>query len=190
DAEEFQTWLKSIKGKGVLVSEYQITGRRDYNWEEFAAPESYEKMKNDRDAASKAFRENMERTGFNARNIHEALENAGAAGIVSSYWSKGFGANKIFSSRTKKIPTVDLQLEDYGMLYRLAEYGDKPKIKIVAESKDLGVAPTFNTIAQIKGTEKPEEYVILSAHFDSWDGGTGATDNGTGTLVMMEAMRL
>src|SRR5690606_5469634 len=43
---------------------------------------------------------------------------------------------------------------------------------------------------QIKGSEKPDEYVILSAHFDSWDGGTGATDNGTGTLVMMEAMRL
>ena len=50
--------------------------------------------------------------------------------------------------------------------------------------------PNFNTIAEIKGSEKPNEYVILSAHFDSWDGGTGATDNGTGTLVMMEAMRV
>lgn len=50
--------------------------------------------------------------------------------------------------------------------------------------------PTFNTIAEIKGREKPDEYVILSAHFDSWDGGTGATDNGTGTLTMMEAMRI
>ena len=76
------------------------------------------------------------------------------------------------------------------MLYRLAEYGSKPVIKVVAESKDLGVAPTFNTIAEIKGSEKPDEYVILSAHLDSWDGGTGATDNGTGTLVMMEAMRI
>ncbi len=52
------------------------------------------------------------------------------------------------------------------------------------------MVPTFNVFAEIKGTEKPEEYVILSAHFDSWDGGSGATDNGTGTLVMMEAMRL
>jgi Zn-dependent M28 family amino/carboxypeptidase len=52
------------------------------------------------------------------------------------------------------------------------------------------MVPTFNTIAEIKGSEKPEEYVMLSAHFDSWDGGTGATDNGTGTLVMMEAMRI
>jgi carboxypeptidase Q len=41
-----------------------------------------------------------------------------------------------------------------------------------------------------KAKEKPNEYVMLSAHFDSWDGGTGATDNGTGTLVMMEAMRI
>lgn len=63
-------------------------------------------------------------------------------------------------------------------------------LKINAQSKELGEVQTFNTIAEIKGSEKPDEYVILSAHFDSWDGGTGATDNGTGTLVMMEAMRI
>ena len=57
-------------------------------------------------------------------------------------------------------------------------------------AKEKGVVPTFNTIAEIKGTEKPEEYVILSAHFDSWDGGGGATDNGTGTITMMEATRI
>jgi carboxypeptidase Q len=74
-------------------------------------------------------------------------------------------------------------------LYRLSESGGKPVISIHTESKELGVVPTFNTIAEIKGTEKPDEYVMLSAHFDSWDGGTGATDNGTGTLTMMEAMR-
>ncbi|MBA6152323.1 M20/M25/M40 family metallo-hydrolase [Gelidibacter maritimus] len=190
DSLEFKNWLKNVKGKLVMVSEYQITGRPDYNWEEFATPESFEKMKKERDSLTREFYSNIRRTGYTTRNIHEALESAGAVGIVSSYWSKGFGANKIFASRTKRIPTVDIQLEDYGMLYRLVEYGNKPKIKIVAESKDLGVAPTFNTIAQIKGSEKPDEYVVLSAHFDSWDGGTGATDNGTGTLVMMEAMRL
>lgn len=43
---------------------------------------------------------------------------------------------------------------------------------------------------KLKVQEKPEEYIILSAHFDSWDGGTGATDNGTGTIVMMEAARI
>lgn len=83
-----------------------------------------------------------------------------------------------------------MELEDYGMLWRLAESGHKPEIHIVAESKDLGMQPTFNTLATIKGTEKPEEYIILSAHFDSWDGGTGATDNGTGSITMMEAARI
>jgi hypothetical protein len=50
--------------------------------------------------------------------------------------------------------------------------------------------PAYNTIAEIRGRNRPNEYVMLSAHFDSWDGATGATDNGTGTVVMMEAMRI
>ena len=190
DSLDFQRWMKTIKGKFVLASMYQITGRPDYNWEEFATQASFEKMKQERDSLENAWRANMERTGYGRREIHQALEEAGAAGIITSYWSKGFGSNKIFSARTKTIPTIDIELEDYTMLYRLAEYGNKPIVKIVAESKDLGVAPTYNTLAEIKGTEKPDEYVVLSAHFDSWDGGTGATDNGTGTLVMMEAMRI
>jgi Zn-dependent M28 family amino/carboxypeptidase len=85
---------------------------------------------------------------------------------------------------------VDLSLEDYGLVYRLAENGKKPKIRVMATSKELGIMPTFNTIARIEGTEKSEEYVILSAHFDSWDGGSGATDNGTGTITMMEVARI
>jgi Zn-dependent M28 family amino/carboxypeptidase len=48
----------------------------------------------------------------------------------------------------------------------------------------------FNTIARIEGSEKPNEYVMLSAHLDSWDTGSGATDNGTGTITMLEAMRI
>jgi hypothetical protein len=190
DSLSFQDWLPNVKGKLVLVSMKQPTGRPDYNWEEFATEESFQKMKDDRDAKTKAWRDNISKTGYSTRSIIPVLEDAGAVGIVASYWSRGFGVNKIFSARTKKIPTVDLELEDYGMLYRLAESGNTPKLKIVAESKELGRVPTFNTVAEIKGSEKPDEYIVLSAHFDSWDGGTGATDNGTGTMVMMEAMRL
>ena len=190
DAEAFEAWLPNVKGKFVLISMNQPTGRPDYNWEEFATEESFQKMKDKRDEMSKEWRENIRRTGYNTRTILAALEEAGAAGLVASNWSRGFGVNKIFSARTKKIPTVDVELEDYTMLYRMAESGNKPVLKIVAESRELGEVPTFNTIGEIKGSEKPDEYVMLSAHFDSWDGGTGATDNGTGTLVMMEAMRL
>lgn len=190
DSLSFQKWLPNVKGKFVLVAMNQPTGGPDDNWKEWATPESFEKMKNERDAQTKAWNENIKRSGYDRRSIIPALEEAGAAGIVDSYWSKGFGVNKIFGARTKNIPSVDIELEDYGMLYRMVEHGDRPKIQVVATSKDLGTVPTFNTIAEIKGTEKPDEYVILSAHFDSWDGGTGATDNGTGTLVMMEAMRI
>lgn len=194
---EFEKWATTVKGKMIMLSMYEPTGRPDYNWEEWATKESFEKMKKERKEISDAFSENIKNTGYgNRRNSglnQEAiklLEKNGAIGLVTSRWSSGFGVSKIFSASSRKIPTIDLELEDYGMLYRLAEYGDKPEIKIVAKSKELGKVDNFNTIAEIKGTEKPNEYVILSAHFDSWDGGTGATDNGTGTLVMMETMRI
>jgi carboxypeptidase Q len=50
--------------------------------------------------------------------------------------------------------------------------------------------PAANVIAELRGVERPNSFVILSAHLDSWDGASGATDNGTGTLVMLEAMRI
>jgi carboxypeptidase Q len=190
DSLAFVKWLPSVKGKIVMVSMLQPTGRPDENWEEYATKESFEKMKSERDSLEKIWRQNISNTGYTSRNINAAFEKAGAVGIAQSRWSEGFGANKIFSAGTEKIPAVDISLEDYGMLYRMVEHGANPQIKIVAESKDLGKVPTFNTIATIPGTEFPDEYVILSAHFDSWDGATGATDNGTGTITMLEAARI
>ncbi len=189
DSVAFKNWLPNVKGKFVLVSMLQPTGRPDYNWKEFATEESFEKMKKQRDELTEQWSKNLNNIG-QGRDLNKALEKAGAVGIVQSYWSKGFGANKIFSANTEKIPVVDLSLEDYGLLYRMTEKGDKPMIKVMTQSKDLGVVPTFNTIATIPGKELPNEYIVLSAHFDSWDGGTGATDNGTGTLTMMEAARI
>jgi carboxypeptidase Q len=190
DSLSFLKWLPSVKGKLVMISMYQPTGRPDYNWQEFALKESFEKMKAQRTAQTEAWRNKLTKTGYTSRTLPVVLEKAGAVGIVMSNWSAGFGVNKIFNAFTKKIPTVDIALEDYGMLYRMVEAGAKPKINIKTNSKELGTVSTFNTIAEIKGSEKPNEYVILSAHFDSWDGGSGATDNGTGTIVMMEAMRI
>ena len=173
-----------------MISMSQPTGRPDYNWDEFATKESAEKMKKDRAAQVAAWGNRILKTGYTTRTLPPVLEKAGAMGVVMSNWSNGFGVNKIFGAYTAKVPTIDIALEDYGLLYRLVEDGTNPKISVRADSKELGLVPTFNTIAEIKGTEKPNEYVILSAHFDSWDGGTGATDNGTGTLTMMEAMRI
>jgi hypothetical protein len=190
DSIAFQQWLPNVKGKFVLVAMPQPTGRPDYNWKEFATKASMDKMMQERREATEAWRKRISKTGYNNRTLALALEKAGAAGIVGSNWSQGFGVNKIFDAYTKKIPTIDVMLEDYGLLYRLTESGAAPQISVLAKSKELGEVPTFNTIGEIKGTSKANEYVMLSAHFDSWDGGTGATDNGTGTMVMMEAMRI
>jgi hypothetical protein len=190
DSTAFANMLSSVKGKFVMISVNEPTGRPPYNWEEWATEKSWKKMQGSIKEADSIWRDRISKTGYGYRELPKALENAGAAGIITSNWSHGFGANKVFGAYTNKIPTLDLNLEDYGLLYRLAENDNTPKIKVVAQSKDLGEVPTFNTIARIEGSEKPEEYVVLSAHFDSWDGGTGATDNGTGTIVMMETMRI
>ena len=171
-AEQFTNWLTTVKGKIVMVSRPELTGRPDYNWEKFATEESFEKMKREREVSKKAWSDNIKNTGYSSRSIIRIIEDAGAVGIISSNWSKGFGTSKIFSARTKKIPTVSIELEDYSLVYRLSAKGEKPILNIITLSKELGEVPTFNTIGEIKGTENPEEYVLLSAHFDSWDGGT------------------
>lgn len=187
---EFKAWLPKVKGKIVMVSPYQQSGRPEYNWKEFATEESFAKYKKEAEDDAKKWSESMKAIGHTWRSLNKPFEDAGAAGLILSNWSRGFGVNKIFNAGTKKIPVVDVSLEDYGQLYRMLQNGTTPKIKIVANSKDRGTAPTFNTIAEIKGTEKSDEYIILSAHLDSWDGGTGATDNGTGTITMMEVARI
>jgi hypothetical protein len=190
DSLAFANWLPTVKGKFVMISMNQPTGRPDDNWQQFATTASFEKLKKERSQQTEAWRKRISKSGFSSRMLPIMLEKAGALGILTNNWSSGFGVDKIFSAYTTKIPTVDIALEDYGTLYRLVESGDNPIISIQTGSKDLGIVPSFNTIAEIKGTEKPDEYVMLSAHFDSWDAGQGATDNGTGTLTMMEAMRI
>ncbi|HLR91116.1 MAG TPA: M20/M25/M40 family metallo-hydrolase [Balneolaceae bacterium] len=186
---EFDAWLESIDGKIILVSQPQITGRPDYNWEEFATEESFERMKEKRSELTREWQENLRNIGY-GRELNQKLEEAGAVAIFQSYWSQGFGANKIFGANTKTAPVVDLSLEDYGMLYRMVQNGDIPEVYLRTESEDLGKVPTFNTIATIPGGEKADEYIVLSAHYDSWDGGTGATDNATGSITMLEAARI
>jgi len=190
DSLSFQKWLPNVKGKIVLISMNQLSGRPEKNWEEFATKDLFEKFKKEKTEAAKAWAASIAKTGLSAKTLPVALENAGAVAVVINNWSQGFGVDKIFGANTIKVPTLDLSVEDYGLVYRLALNGDKPKLRIEADSKKLGAVPTFNTIAEIKGKQKPNEYVMLSAHFDSWDGASGATDNGSGTILMMEAMRI
>ncbi len=190
DSLAFLKWLPKVKDKFVLISQPQPTGRPDKDWEEFALPKSFDTLKAVRKRMTDEWNDRIKRTGFKADTLPEVMEAAGASGAFISLWSGGLGTYRVFGTKTSTMPVVALSLEDYNLLYRFAEHGDKAVVRVVTESRFLGEVPTFNTIGMIRGSEKPGEYVMLSAHFDSWDASSGATDNGTGTLIMMETMRI
>lgn len=187
DSAAVRAWLPNVKGKFILLSAPEITCRPDENWERLARPASVTAMKAARDSTRRFWNQRVQRMGGNAMNT---LETAGAAGIITSLWSAGWGVNKVFSASTKTVPVMDLSCEDYGLLHRLAANNQGPRLRLDARSEQLPDAPMFNVVGELKGTEKPDEYILLGAHLDSWDGASGATDNGTGTVMMMEAMRL
>jgi carboxypeptidase Q len=191
DSAGFARWLGTVRGKMVLTSTPMPTCRPDSDWMAWAPPATVAQMRAGRYTAAAEFRRRIALSGYNARTLPAALEAAGAAGLLTNLWSRGWGVDKIFSARTSRIPTFDVSCEDYGLLARLAERGQAPRVHAVAESQLASAeTPVYNTVAEIRGTARPDEYVMLSAHLDSWDGGSGATDNGTGTIVMLEAMRI
>ena len=189
DSAAYAQWLPTTKGKFVMVSPMQSSCRPDTNWRSFGTLESYDKIIKERVANEDNWRRRIRKTGMTTDKLFLQFEKYGALGIINSLWTKGWGVNRIFGVSNEKIPVVTLSCEDYGLVFRLTENGQHPKLSIETQSTYLGDVPVGNVVAEMKG-QKPDEYVMLSAHFDSWDGSSGATDNGTGTIVMMEAMRI
>jgi len=190
DSAAFAAWLPQAKGKFVLVSNPQPTCRPDDSWEKWGVQANVDSMKARRTAAQQAWQQRVQRTAYTGPALTRRIEAAGAAGSISSGWSQGWGVQKIFGTQTERTPVVDVACEDYGLLWRLAQNNQGPVVELTAESQALGEVPVFNVVAEMKGSALPNEYVMLSAHFDSWDAGSGATDNGTGTITMLEAMRI
>jgi carboxypeptidase Q len=88
-------------------------------------------------------------------------------------------------------PMAAITPEQYNRICRLIQHGMTPKLTLDIETEyqkedQMG----FNVIGEIPGTSKADEVVMVGGHFDSWQGGTGATDNGTGSSVAMEAVRI
>jgi hypothetical protein len=98
-----------------------------------------------------------------------------------------------YSSKAPKIPPqVELGNESFNRMVRMIEKGEKLKVAMTLEvewtsQKDDS---SYNVIAEIPGTDLKDEVVMIGGHLDSWHGGTGATDNGTGVTASMEAMRI
>ena len=191
DSAALVRWLPSVRGKFVAISRAERSCRAPESWRTNGDSALLARVQAERAAADSDFARRLARTGFTARTLPVALERAGAAGVLSANWSQGWGVTKLISrARTERIPHVLMGCEDYGLVARLAQHGQGPVIRVRSDAKVGAEVPVFNTIAQIRGTEKPDEYVVLSAHFDSWDPASGTTDNGTGTVTMLEALRM
>ena len=187
--ENVKEWLGTVKDKFVMMSAPEAMCRARQEMEEYARPETVQRMDSLRRATFIAW--NLRLSALGSFFDREAkVDSAGAVGTITSRWSGGWGANKVFSTNNQNAVGIDMSCEDYGLLYRLIDGGSPVKLRINAETESMGVVPQYNVMAEMKGTELPDEYVLLSAHLDSWHAATGATDNGTGTITMLEAMRI
>jgi hypothetical protein len=90
-----------------------------------------------------------------------------------------------------KLPGIEIAAEDYRRVARMAKMGDNPVLEINNNVRYLdGDSNAYNVIADIPGTDPKAGYVMAGAHFDSWVAGDGASDNGAGSVVVMEAARI
>lgn len=94
-------------------------------------------------------------------------------------------------SESKMIPQITVATEHYNRMVRMMQQGEKLKmtVDLAVEYQDTDNM-AYNTIAEIPGTDLKDEIVMLGGHMDSWHSGTGATDNGAGVAVAMEAVRI
>src|SRR5262249_15133440 len=90
----------------------------------------------------------------------------------------------MYADDAPKIPTAALSAEDAGLVDRLAKQGPV-SMKLVLTPQFLPDADSHNVIADFRGSEKPDEIVLVSGHLDSWDLGTGAIDDGAGVAAAM-----
>ena len=191
--EDWTRFLGQVRGRWVMLSFPQPTCRSNDQWVEFQQPGAGQRMSDAREASSQRWDQSMAVLRSllgNTAAIHAAIEQAGAAGIITSEWPGFPGVTRVFDADNRVTPSFELSCEDYGLVYRLAENVQEPVVRLTAQSTNRGEVPVFNVIGEIRGSELPNEYVMLSAHYDSWDGSSGATDNGSGSVLMLETMRV
>jgi hypothetical protein len=134
------------------------------------------------------------------REMAEFLRNEGAAVLLmdagkphglltmTGNWR---GGDRV--SGPDPLPSMFVAHEHYALLHRLASRQPQARTRVAVEISNKlipGPVVVHNTVGEIRGSEKPDELVVLGAHLDSWDLAQGTTDNGTGSCVVLEAARI
>lgn len=190
-----------LRGAAVLLAdpidiepEYEPRPRRASLEQLLAPPEEVdEAARARRDAMRARFRRMREQQ----RQVRDALREEGVAVILTpssrSYGVLRGGGNAAGRDPNNPEPLPELVVlrEHYNQIYRNVAAGVPVRLEINVQNRffdsDL---EAYNTLGDIPGTDRADEYVMLGAHLDSWHMGNGATDNGAGSIVMMEAMRI
>jgi hypothetical protein len=202
--EDFAKYKGKLKGKIVLVAEpkdiqmhTEVEAKRLTD-EEIAArarvPDPSRLGNNGRPAAPPTDRN----AALKLRNDTSRFLSEEGALVVVNYGTNGDGGTVFATWGGSQNPAdpvpppmVAVTPEHYNRVARLLQHGFKPKLTFDIEVefyKDDQMG--FNVVGEIPGTTKKDEVVMLGGHFDSWQGGTGATDNATGSSVAIEAVRI
>ena len=194
--EHFAEWKGKLAGKIVLVSLPSETAESKgpvferYSDADIAALDKYTKPVFDPDAPALQVRGRQ----FQGK-LAAFLKAEGALAMVKLSYRDGklvHGEGYDFQpGQTLAVPAIELAQEDYRRLVRLAKTGPAPEIEIaVAARYDSSDLMADNIIAEIPGSDPKAGYVMAGAHFDSWIAGDGASDNGAGSVTVIEAARL
>ncbi len=150
------------------------------------------------------FDQQMAEQGFGGNAYGQAVAYRGGGAIAAAKLgavavlvrSAGGSQNRLahtgamrYAPDVTKIPAAAVSFEDAEMIAYLAKMG-KVKIKLLLTPQTLPDAVSYNVIADLKGSEKPDEIVIVSGHLDSWDLGQGAIDDASGVAVSMQVLHM
>jgi hypothetical protein len=201
----FATQKDNVKGKIVLAGKQQIVAvtmtppaRRQ---DDKQAKDRYDPNNpnaGQRPGGPRRQQERPEPGKLTARQIDEQLDQfliASGALIRVNDAGREHRQIRAFNNRTfdaaKALPTVVMSNEDYGRISRILADGTAVELEFNIVNRWYPEGNTaYNTFAEIPGTDKKDEVVMLGGHLDSWHAATGATDNAIGCAVMMEAARI
>jgi carboxypeptidase Q len=129
-----------------------------------------------------------------AEQLDQFLVTEGATGRINDA-GREHGQIRAFNNRTfdvaKAVPTVVMRNEDYGRISRVLADGTPVELELNIVNRTIPEGATvYNVVAEIPGTDKAQEVVMLGGHIDSWHSATGATDNAIGSATMLEAIRI
>jgi len=95
-----------------------------------------------------------------------------------------------YGDSTKRIPAAAITVEDAMMLHRMQQRGVQPVVTLTMGARILPMAPSRNVVGEVRGSAHPNEVIVVGGHIDSWDVGQGAMDDGGGSVVAWQAVRL